>query len=371
MTDTADGAGQGLAALRFLVGGYTASRGGNATGISLVEADTAGDLAARTIAVVDNPSFLVQSGDSVFAVSEAAEGSVHAFRRHDATLEHRWDAPSHGADPCHAHVDPSGVLLLANYSSGSVGAVALEPADVHAESVLHDGTVAYEHGAETRAGAPVLSTTGTDLPHGSGPVVTRQEQPHAHQVVPGRNGTVLVSDLGGDAIHEYRIGVDDDGAPVIDHVRQHALPAGTGPRHMAWWGDRLLVSGELDGRVHRLQADADGVLHDVESAPAFDGPVGETLLSHIEVDDTGRVYVAARGRDTIRVLDAAQGLRRLAEVPCGGSWPRHFARVGGFLLVANERSDGVAVLPLDQDGIPGVPVAVVPVGTPTCIVPIA
>lgn len=140
---------------------------------------------------------------------------------------------------------------------------------------------------------------------------------------------------------------------------------------MAWYDGDLFVAGELDGSVYRLRRDESGAFQVVASAPTFDGPVGESLLSHIEVDDDGRVVVAVRGRNVIVVLDAAGGgLTLVGSVSCGGVWPRHFARVPGFLLVANQMSDAVAVLPVGDDGVPGEAVAQIPVGTPTCIVPV-
>jgi 6-phosphogluconolactonase len=58
-------------------------------------------------------------------------------------------------------------------------------------------------------------------------------------------------------------------------------------------------------------------------------------------------------------------------VSAGGVWPRHFARAGDLLLVANQMSDAVAVLPIGPDGFPQPAVAQIAVGTPACIVPIA
>lgn len=140
---------------------------------------------------------------------------------------------------------------------------------------------------------------------------------------------------------------------------------------MTWFDGDLIVAGELDGRVHRLRRDDAGVLRTVASADTFDGPVGESLLSHIEADATGRVTVAVRGRDVIVVLDASDGgLTVVGSAPCGGAWPRHFALVPGFVLVANERSDAIAVLPVGDDGVPGEAVAQIAVGTPTCVVPV-
>jgi 6-phosphogluconolactonase len=59
---------------------------------------------------------------------------------------------------------------------------------------------------------------------------------------------------------------------------------------------------------------------------------------------------------------------RVAEVPTGGTWPRHIALFGDHLYVANERSHTVTVFRVDPDS--GVPRAQgEPVGepSPTCV----
>lgn len=354
----------------LLVGSYTATGGGTATGISIVAstpAAAADSADVRTVAVIDDPSFLAVSGDRVYAVSETVDGGVSAFRRDGSGLVHLWDAPAGGDAPCHVRVDPSGALIVTNYVSGTVTAVSLRTAESHAASVLASDGLVAAHGSEELVGAPVSAVVTEVLPDASGPVEDRQEGPHAHQSIATPDGTVLVADLGGDALHEFRV----TDAPTIEAVRVHHVAPGVGPRHMAWYDGDLFVAGELDGHVHRLRRDESGSFVAVASAPTFTDEVGESLLSHIEVDDSGRVFVAVRGRDLIVVLDAADGgLRLVGSASSGGVWPRHFARVPGFVLVANQMSDAVAVLPLGDDGVPGEAVAQIPVGTPTCVVPV-
>ncbi|PCN47097.1 hypothetical protein Csp2054_14030 [Curtobacterium sp. 'Ferrero'] len=346
----------------LLVGSYTATGGGTATGISLVQGGT-----ATTVAVLDDPSFLAVSGDRVYAVSETAPGSVAAFRRTAAGLEHLWDAPAGGDAPCHVRVDPSGTLVVTNYVSGTVTAISLEQAESYAASVLASDGVVGTHGSADRIVVPDAAVATEVLPDVIGPDEDRQEGPHAHQSVATPDGTFLVADLGGDALHEFRI----EPGPTFARVGVHHVAPGAGPRHMAWYDGDLIVAGELDGRVHRLRRDASGSFAVVAVAPTFSGEVGESLLSHIEVDHAGRVYVAVRGRDLVVVLDAADGgLSVIGSAPSGGTWPRHFARVPGHLLVANQMSDAVAVLPIGDDGVPGAAVAQIPVGTPTCVVPL-
>ncbi|RUQ09769.1 beta-propeller fold lactonase family protein [Curtobacterium sp. HSID17257] len=363
---TADGFPQDLADLHLLVGSYTATGGGNATGISVVHGST-----ATTVAVMDDPSFLALSGDRVYAVSETADGSVSAFRYAGGSLEHRWDADAGGDAPCHVRVDPSGALVVTNYVSGTVTAVSLEAAESHAASVSASDGVVGAHGSQDRVVVPDTAVVTGVLPDVEGPVEDRQEGPHAHQSIATPDGTVLVADLGGDALHEFRVSAE----PAIDLVRVHHLGPGVGPRHMAWLGAGadadLVVAGELDGRVYRLRRDESGTLQPIASTPAFEGEVGESLLSHVEVDQAGRVVVAVRGRDLVVVLDTADdGLTVVGSASCGGVWPRHFAQVPGYLLVANQMSDAIAVLPVGTDGVPGEAVAQIAVGSPACIVPV-
>lgn len=122
--------------------------------------------------------------------------------------------------------------------------------------------------------------------------------------------------------------------------------------------------------MYRLRRDEGGAFVPVASVAAFEGPVGDSLLSHVEVDAAGRVLVAVRGRDLLVVLDAADdGLSVVGSASSGGVWPRHFAQVPGYVLVANQMSDAIAVLPVGEDGVPGEAVAQIAVGSPACIVP--
>lgn len=360
----------------LLVGSYTATGGGNATGISAVSGFTVGSGAAddvvpdvrvpdvRTVAVIDDPSFLAVSGDRVYAASETIDGGVSAFRLIDGALEHLWDAPAGGDAPCHVRVDSSGALVVTNYVSGTVSVVSAGFAGSASGSGPGLSGSGLSGSGQSGTGRSVVTAV---LPDATGPDADRQEGPHAHQSIGTPDGTVLVADLGGDALHEFRV----TDAPSIEPVRVHHVAPGAGPRHMAWYDGDLFVAGELDGHVHRLRRDESGSFVTIASEPTFDGAVGESLLSHIEVDDAGLVFVAVRGRDLIVVLDASGGgLSLVGSASSGGVWPRHFARVPGFVLVANQMSDAIAVLPLGTDGVPGAAVAQIPVGTPTCVVPV-
>ncbi|MEW1980414.1 beta-propeller fold lactonase family protein [Citricoccus sp. NPDC079358] len=271
--------------------------------------------------------------------------------------------PTGGVNTCHADLNPAGTwLAAASYDSGTL---TVAP-------VLEGGLL----------GLPVA----VQAPDGSGPVASRQEAPHLHFVLFLDDDRLLVTDLGADRVLEYSVqDIVRNGAEAVPDETQglvasdctpsrvHLLPAGTGPRHLALLpplpeagieGRHLAVVGELDSRLHVLDLDAtpEG-FHEVAIVPTHaqdqdPGSAQDNLPSHLVLSPDGAlIYVANRGRDTIGVIRRAGTPELVAEVPCGGSWPRHIAlgHPGGAptLLVALERGDAVVGLPLDADGIPG------------------
>lgn len=362
----------------LLVSGYTEKGYGEGPGMArfpLLPDGTAGECLVEGAAVF-NPSFMAAGGNVLLAVEELAKGNVVALDPHSFEVLGR--VPSGGADSCHVAA-VGDAAWAANYSSGDVVVVPM--------AALLGGV-----GAESPKAPELMSHPG------SGPVVGRQSQSHAHQVTATPWGTVLVSDLGADRVDEYS---------ASSHVRLGSaeLPPGTGPRHVAIKGDFLLVAGELDGHLHVLQRTP---VTDVEDAPAsldagryfwhwlFKVPLAESaeeitsvpefFPSHIQLSaDGNKLYAAVRGPNTLVVLDV-RGLNAptltdqaptaphvLQQVSCGGNWPRHFAlaepeHVGGKIYVANQRSNNVAVLELDESGLLGTaPVQSIDFGSPTCL----
>lgn len=340
---------------RLYLGCYTASSGGRGTGVSVLGRDsiTAPWRLVQSVPV-DDPSFVALTEGELHAVSETAAGRVASFTISGGELVPASVAASGGTAPCHVALDPhSGTLVVTNYMAGTfavLSADGLDPARV----------------------ARVLPLPALEAP---GTVPDRQEGSHAHSSTPTPWGTLLISDLGADRLYEVRI---DPTTVEPAFVSAHAMPAGSGPRHFAWVGERLLVAGELDGRVHVLDRVGD-TFSLRQSVDVYDAEqslgTGELLLSHIEVLGD-HVYVAVRGRDSIATLamSAEGSLRLVSEVSCGGRWPRHFAVVdsgeaGIELVVANQLSDSLTFLPIDPTtGAAGSPTARFETGSPACVV---
>ena len=307
---------------------------------------------ARQVVESPAPSFLALragdrsgggvQGDVLYAANEQSDGTVSAFDVVGDLLVHRATVPSGGADPCHLLLDADGrTLFVAHYSSGTLGVLPLD----------EDG------GFTTQGPAQVLGHAG------SGPD-ERQESPHAHFVALDPSGAyVLVVDLGTDELRRYRRG---DGRLVEDGVAA-VLPPGKGPRHVTFSADGRFayVVGELDVTVSVLAWHA-GVGTVVQTVPATTVPAeARRLPSHIVLDGD-RLLVGVRESDVVsRFTVGVDGLLEpAADDALAGSWPRHFERVDGWTVVAQQVSSDLAVL--DADGIV---VSTLALPSPACVLP--
>lgn len=267
-----------------------------------------------------------------YLLDEQKSGTVGIY---DASFTRIAIHSTHGADPCHVALAPGGnMLAVANYSSGSVALWPLDPAT-----------------GLPRGWPQVVAHQG------SGPNAARQAGPHAHWVGFTTDESILHSvDLGADAVFAHRID-RGTGRSVGTTVAYRAAP-GSGPRHLARH-PRLPIAylvAELANTITVLRASRDGTFAHratVSTLPA--GFRGTSFGAHIALNAAGsRLYVSNRGHDSIAVYAVGPdgGLRLLQHVDCGGHWPRFFLlrEAQREMLVANERSGGIARLPLRGDG---------------------
>ena len=338
--------------VQFLViGCYTRNAGGDGIGVAVAsrDPDTGALRPAGDPSPTPSPSFVVHhpTRPVLYAVNELTDGRVSAFEMAaDATLTPWGSWPTGGALPCHLAVATGARhLLVANYGTGSVASFALD-ADGRpgrrADLVVHQG---------------------------SGKHPERQDRPHAHQVTATADA-VFVVDLGIDTILRYRLdptnGTLGSGEPAA------VLPPGTGPRYLAMAPSGLVyLVAELAGTVTVLRP-GPGRWEELGSVPTSTSAV-DTLASEIAVSLDGQwLYVANRGPATISVFSLGDELPTLvAEVPTGGSWPRHFVLVEPYLYVANQLSHTVTVFRIDPaNGIPSPTGDVLATPSPTCLLPV-
>ena len=272
---------------------------------------------------LQRPSFLAlgASGGLLYAVEELTPmGFVHALRITPNGLEEVATLASRGADPCHLSLASEGrLLLVSNYSSGSLGVFPLDDKGVPREPcelIAHEG-------------------------RGANPV--RQEASHAH-FAREADGVIYATDLGLDCVYRYRTGAEG----LAECGAAFALPSGVGPRHLAFDDQRIYVACELSNEVVVLGRQDGAVLQRIGTLPA--DFAGESTVAAIRLCD-GFLFVSNRGSDSIAAYEIGRdGTLSLCDVkPCGGCSPRDFDMVGEWLVVANQASDSLSALRWQRD----------------------
>lgn len=329
-------------AVRAFIGSFTSAGGRGIVTAALDPATGALTETSATDAVAD-PSYLAtgttESGPVLYAVSETEEGAVAAFDiGGDGPPRPLGEpVPVLGSGPTHLSLAP-GLVLTANYGSGSVSALSVGPGGRPGPAL---GVLRHE---------------------GRGPHPERQGEPHAHQVLPDPSGQwVLTVDLGTDSVRVCALDPAGGAAPALRS--ETALPPGTGPRHLAFHpgGEHVYVLGELRPTLTVCRWDAGrGVLEPLGEASVLpDGHELPSYASALAVSRDGRfLWAANRGHDSIAVfrLDAGgERAEHVTTVPCGGHWPRDLVLgpTGTRLYAANERSGDVTWFDIDAGtGVP-------------------
>jgi 6-phosphogluconolactonase len=340
---------------RFAIGCYGEP---TAVGLHAVRLDDRGALVHDGGASgVVSPSWVIAHPRRrvMYAASEVDDGAVVALAYEtdpfSATIVGR--VASGGALPCHLALDPSGRwLAVANYGSGTVSVIAVD----------RDGSL-----------GPLVAMEVHD---GHGPNRERQERPHAHATRFLAGGRVLMAaDLGADAIVVHRF--DPDSGMLARRSVTRTTP-GAGPRHIATnsAGDRVYVINELDLTVMTYALDAStAALRPLQTIgiPIASTDSASLAAEIIVAPGDERVYVSVRGDDTISTFHVQPDgtLRQAATAPSGGRWPRHATLdpSGRWLLVANQESNDVSVLPLVAGAV-GPVASRLTIASPSCIAPL-
>jgi 6-phosphogluconolactonase (cycloisomerase 2 family) len=316
----------------------------------------------QTVGELFNPSFLAfDHGRRTLYAVHGDSTEVSAFRVDPASgrLAFVNRASTHGMNPVHLAVDPSGrFLVIANHVTTADYASGLAVLALRADGALGDL-------------ADLVPLKGKTGPH-------RIEQPFPkpHQVAFDPSGRfVVVPDKGRDVVEAYSLGADGK-----LHLAPGAARAqeGAGPRHVAFHpkGRFAYVLNELNSTIEGFGLDpASGALTPFQVTPSLaDSFTGDSRAGEIEVSRDGRfVYASNRGSDTIGTFAIDPRTGRLTARgwrTCGGKTPRFFTLSpdGRTLFCANEESDTITALAVGADGALGEPSRAARVGSPTCIV---
>jgi 6-phosphogluconolactonase (cycloisomerase 2 family) len=345
------------------VGGYTSKdRNGRGDGINVYRIDQPsgawthvqrlGDLVNPSWLTLDRarPVLYSAHGEGYEAVAYAIDPTTGALRilNRQATQ---------GRNGVRLGIDASGrFLVCANYSSGTVAALPIEP----------DGSL-----GSLRDLVPLTGKTG---PH-----PTEQTSAHPHDIAFDPRGRFfLVPDKGLDAVFAFRV---DASTGKLVPATPPSVPArpGAGPRHAGFHptGPFAYVLNELDSTLTTYRFDADtGALEPRQTVgtlpPAFTGP---NTTSEIAVAPSGRfVYASNRGHDSVAIFAVEPGTGTLSPVrwePTQGKTPRFIGLdpAGAMLYAANQDSDTIVAFGVDRQAGTLTPTGqIVAVGSPSTIV---
>jgi 6-phosphogluconolactonase len=296
-------------------------------------------------ATLANPSFIIvdRTHTHLYAITETgangphdSTGSVSSFALdpHTGALTLLNTVPSGGSSTAHLALDHTGkMLVIANYSSGSVASFAIEP----------DGRIGRR--------------TGFDQHTGSSVVRARQASPHPHEAVfSPDNRFLFVPDLGTDRVYSYRV---DLAHQTIDPNTPawFTVPPGLGPRHMLFGPGAKFVYlvCEVGSRVVVFQYNAaHGLLHVIQTISTLpQGFSGVDTSAEIQIDKAGRhLYASNRGDDSITLfnIDPHSGKVTKDQIESTqGKGPRNFVLdpSGKYLLAANQFTDNIVEFSVD------------------------
>jgi 6-phosphogluconolactonase len=347
-----------------LVGTYTSGKGKGIYSFRF-NADT-GDLQPLAPpAEAVNPSYLVVSPDEkfVYAVNELhgcgnEQGAVSAFRFDAASgaLTFINKVSSVGEDPCYVSLSPDGQdLFVANYSSGSLSALAVQA----------DGSLA----------GPVETLTHV----GHGPNPERQKSAHVHMVLPSPDHQFLfATDLGEDRVYAYRCEPGSQTFPL--HPARPpftVVTPGAGPRHLAFGPDgRFAYLIEEMGEAVVVFKCNEARLEPIQTVRVAEKEwPGDTGAAALHFSPDGKfLYASNRANANELVIYSVDGqagtLTPVGHQASLGTKPRDFCiePTGKFLVVANQDSDNLVIFKRDlQTGTLTPTGKVVEVGSPVCV----
>lgn len=305
--------------------------------------------APKQQAVLGNPSWLVPGRDvnTFYAINENGPGAPDPIGRATRiTLDAQRSISLHeqvatlSDDPTHGALSPDGrYLFVANYAGrpDPGGLLSVLPIDAQGRLQPPTQVASYQASAANKE---------------------RQLSSHVHGVAVTPDGRqVLVADLGGDRVYAYEY---DPAASAVRPLRPAAtpfvqLPAGSGPRHLAFAADgrHAYLTLEMSGQVAVLERGVDGfVLQGVQDLFEAGTQVGNGAGAiHLSAD--GRfLYAVNRGGDNQLVVFAVKpdgSLQRIQRRGTEGGNTREFtfSPDGRFVLLAGQGSDRIVVIARD------------------------
>jgi len=261
-------------------------------------------------------------------------GAVTAFKIDGNKLTKLNDQSSGGDGPCYVNVDKTGKnALVANYGGGSVAVLPIN----------EDGSLKPHSAFVQHLGSSVNPE--------------RQKEPHAHSInMDAQNRFAIAADLGLDELLVYKLD-PKTGTLTPNNPPFAKVPPGSGPRHFAFHPTApvAFANGEIASTIIALRYDADkGTLNATEALSTLPPDwQGNNSTAETQVHPSGKfVYTSNRGHNSIAVfqIEPSGKLKYVENESTGGKTPRNFGidPTGNFIVAANQDSDSLVVLKIDQ-----------------------
>lgn len=302
--------------------------------ISLVDS-FAGSIAPSYISFSPDENYLYAgsrpSGDE--------NGQINSYKvdKNTFDIELQNSQSSMGIGPAHLSVHPGGKTVLAsNYSSGTVATLPVDEA-----GRVEPANSFFQH-------------------EGSGPVESRQAEPHAHFISADPSGNYVLSvDLGADKVFIYCYSKDSGKIEPNENQPYLEIEAGAGPRHLVFHpsGKWFYVINELNSTLSFCSFNAttgeSKLIKSISTLLPEDVDI-ENYPAAIRIHTNGKfLYSSNRGHNSIALFSVGDdGSPTLIETKSTeGDWPRDFNidPSGNFLIVANQRSNNLTAFKIDQE----------------------
>ena len=324
---------------------YIANSGDAPYGITVAELDyDNGSLnIVQQVSEISECHYLNLHPNGKFLVATTMDGAVEvvsfAIDAESGYLSKLSSQAAAGTSPCYVIVEASQQnVLMVNYIVGDArGNVRVYPID-------SDGVIA--------ANSEMIEHDGISINP------DRQEVSHPHMIVATPdNRFAVVPDLGTDKVYLYAL---DTARGKLSLSQTLDLPAGAGPRHVAFHPELSLmyVINELDSTLATFEYDSSdnwtrrSILSTLPVA--YVQPAERpNYCADVHVHPNGRLlYGSNRGHDSIAIyaLDDAGMPSVVGHQSTLGNWPRAFMidPRGEFLVVGNRHSNDAVVFAIDQ-----------------------
>lgn len=311
-----------------------------------------GQLSEREKIETLNPAVLIPHPDQqvMYAILETIQsnGSIQRFDvSGNGALVHDGTFQASGKSTCYLSLSPKrDSAIVINYWDAIIDVV-----DVDSDGQLGDVLQSFKQHYRQEGQWRQVETREDHWEN-------RQVGPHAHCAHFWKDW-VFIPDLGENAVFQYRY--DETAKQLIPDLHIE-FEAGSGPRHMAMHPtlDICYVSNELFNTVCVAKLDDSDPteskprLVPIQYESTLENRDQVSYVSEIRLSPDARfLYVSNRGDNSLAIFNVlADGkLERIARVPTGGKFPRHFAITpcGKAVIVANQDSSNLRLFARDLE----------------------